>query len=332
LIPILMAVIFSVSFMSGREIVESEVRTLYFQPGRTLAMNTDEGQVDVRTWNQDSVRIVMIKKAWGRTERKARKSLENIRVTVSQSEEGVALEEKILNREELGVLDLFDPQTWQQGRWGGEQVNYEITLPVKSSIHVEQDKGNLTLTGTEGSLFIQLNEGNCRLDRIGYDRCSITLNEGTLNIGRMAGRDGSELYVKGGECCVQIDSLEGGQIELQMDEGWIRSKGMIVKGTDFRIGEGHMAVRLVPVSGGKYDFLAKEGDIDLRLSGTVLPDLTLQTHEGRISTDFDLQIQRSSEGERVYLKSQTAAGARLRIRVHEGDIHFDQDNQEPVPF
>ncbi|MFC1569206.1 DUF4097 family beta strand repeat-containing protein [bacterium] len=312
-------------YSKTKEIQKQEIWIDTIEPGTELIMVTDEGNIDINSWDLDSIRIEITKHGWGRTERKANQVLDNIYIDIQDNEHRLIVRERYTGKDDFNVLDLLEPKNWQGISGGHKRVDYKIIMPCKMNYKLKHDEGDVSIENLKGSFSISMNEGRCQLKNISYNDCRIEIDEGEIVLNRLIGENNSELHLYCDEGWIQGDSLTGDQAIFEVDDGHVRLEDIKYNILDCLVDEGNILAALHLVPQGRYDLSSSEGDIKIQLLNDVPIRVMLYSEGGRIDTNLDLKIRRSNESEKVRDILGKSAETFLKVLAEEGDIQLYQN-------
>jgi len=129
--------------------------------GRVSLENTN-GHVNVTTWNRDEVLISALKTARARGGDDAREILDEVKIRVEESADGVTIE-----------TDL------PRGRWmrgTSASVAYELKVPASVSLDLRSTNGQITVEGVDGEEGLRTTNGAIRASRLGGSLRAETTN------------------------------------------------------------------------------------------------------------------------------------------------------------
>ena len=317
----------SSSTLLAEEVKRVEERTFKVEPGSEVSIYGDEGRIIIKSWDRNEVYLKMTKQAWGRDKEEAMKELEDIRIDIEQRRGRLIIEELDRDRHRhrnFRVSDIF------RGRWHDTKVDYELKVPREIELDIKNDEGNIEISDIRGRIRIEIDEGEVFIRDIESDDITIHTDEGNININRVKdlGRDPSGLFIKLDEGRLKLTDIRVNELRIDTDEGDIIIDALSAKRVDAFTDEGDIEVDLEPVSGGKYELQADEGDIFVKLPTNASIEVDAETNDGRIKSDFD--DLRSSRGKRRRYDYDDDDEERLRGRIGNGDalliISTDEGN------
>ena len=134
-------------------------KTYNVNPGGRLTVNADIGTVDIQTHTQDSVKIVITKKAKKQSDKRVQKPLADFKVTFDATPSGVSI-----------------TGSFQRGknywRWhplfnlNHLDIRFLVTVPRRYNVDLNTQSGNISTDGLTGAVQAQTAAGNMRFNGI----------------------------------------------------------------------------------------------------------------------------------------------------------------------
>ena len=308
----------------AEEASRTETKSIPFDQDGVLTLSADDGEVEIEAWDQASIQLDIIYRAWGSTQAKAETRLDELRVEVIESRNRVVIKETSYEKSDnFGLFDILDSDFWKEKRWSNGQIDFNVKVPEQIKIKLSHDSGPLSISGTKGPVHISADEGRLTLSDLRTDEIHVEVDEADVLIENAAHSEKGYCRIDMDEGDIRFDNVEMKSIEVQCDEGDIF--GDQIMANEFRIlsDEGHIDVAFDPQTDGRYAFNTDEGDIELTLPRSSSVQVKLWTDEGRIQTNTDLIVRRFDDGEQVEGEIGQAGGAMLKASTDEGDIRFN---------
>lgn len=152
--------------LNGKHTKEKKISKKFtVAPNATLKINNSYGNVDISTWDQNTVSIEVIVKTNGNDEQKVREKLDEINVQFQQTSSGVSARTLFTKEENSWWSSLFSNTS---------NVNMEINYIVRAPV-----TNNVDLSNDYGSIFLDKLTGNSR----------ISCDYGRLDIGELRGEN-----------------------------------------------------------------------------------------------------------------------------------------------
>ena len=233
--------------------------TIAVQRGGRLTVNNFAGEVIVRTWDRDSLRVVARHQSRGS-------------VNIRPSSSGVAVT--------------------SSGSRGPVSVDYEITAPAWMPVRIEGTYNFVTIEGTQAEVFVDTVRGDV-IVKGGTGVVTAKSVQGEVQISNARGKvTASSVNEK-----VTVRDTSG-DLSLESVNGAITMTGIdsrIVEATTVNgtiVYEGKLA------DGGQYTFGTHNGDILLGLTEPANATFTFRTYQGSVGTEFTLEGYNPSEARR----------------------------------
>ena len=252
------------------EYIETIDKTYKVKKGGTLYLSSDEGPIDVETWFEDKVRIVVIKRADVRNESRAEEIFEEIEVTIKKSGKDVTVKART---------------PWRRRR-RGSVLSFEISVPYKYNVDVETDGGSIRIADLEGNLNVNTEGGSIKVGQIKNGDVKVETAGGSIKIVEIINGNGiantAGGSIKVGNVSGDLEvRTSGGSIKLGKITGkaFAHTSGGSIKveggGTDLDASTsgGSISVNYangpvkVSTSGGSISIGDTKGDIDASTAG-----------------------------------------------------------------
>lgn len=150
--------------MIGKHTREKKISKKYtVSPDAILKINNSYGNIDLKTWDQNTVSIEVIIKTNGNDEQKVKEKLDEINVEFQQTSSGVSARTTFSKDNSSWLSSLFS---------GSNNVNMEINYIIRAPA-----TNNVDFSNDYGSIFIDKLNGNSR----------ISCDYGRLDIGELRG-------------------------------------------------------------------------------------------------------------------------------------------------
>jgi DUF4097 and DUF4098 domain-containing protein YvlB len=307
------------------EVEKVEEKTFDFSSGGSISVMADDGSITIKTWNRESVHLRMTKRAWGRSRHEAERLLEDIDVRIQESRNRLVIKE--LDRDydnHFNFFDIFDGDFWREKGWRSVVVDFELTVPQKVELRLQTDEGDIEVSGTDGKLTVDVDEGEVDLEDVVSDYVQIGIDEGDISFHRVKDRGQGLWKIDADEGSIFIEEGSMKEVDVETDEGEIILRNVITPRFWLRTDEGDIEADFRPTEGGSYRMETDEGDLEIYIPEDTDLDVRLQTYEGRIDSDFDLYLRSHDDGESAEGMIGRGNG-RLKALADEGDIIFRKE-------
>ncbi len=144
--------------LNGKHTKEKKISKKFIvAPNALLKINNSYGNVDISTWNQNTVSIEVIIKTNGNDEQKVKQKLDEINVQFQQTAAGVSAKTHFSK----------ENSSWWSGLFSGSnnvnmEVNYIVRAPVTNNVDIRNDYGSIFLDKLTGNAKLSCDYG--RLD------------------------------------------------------------------------------------------------------------------------------------------------------------------------
>lgn len=308
--------------VSAAAVEKSETieKTLTLGDRGRVTVIADEGEIVVTAWPGDAVKVVAVKRVWGRSNKAAEERLEMLDVEFQKT--GNRLIVRAIDRldDHFALGDILDGDFWRSKGWQDDRIDFELKVPVRTAMKLKTDEGGVEVSGTEGDLMIEVDEGDIRLESLKADEIRITVDEGDVRLEQIKSSPDGYCEITADESVVRLKDVDLSSLNINADEGRIFFDRVAAQEVTVTTDEGDMALQLTTKKNGRYRFTADEGFIEIGLFSDAGCQVTLQTDEGEIQSDFDLKIKRLDEGAKLSGKIGGQTDAVLTAHTEEGDI------------
>ena len=297
------------------EFIETIDKTYKVNKGGTLYLSSDEGPIDVETWFEDKVRIVVIKRADVRNESRAEEIFEEIEVTITKSGKDVTVKGRT---------------PWRRRR-RSSVLSFEITVPYKYNVDVETDGGSIRIADLEGNLSANTEGGSIKVGQIKNGDVNVKTAGGSIKIVEIINGNGIAITaggsIKVGDVSGDLSvKTSGGSISIGDTKGDIdastaggsihigESGGQVIANTaggSISV-EGSQGPIIVETAGGSIEITNARGFVEAETAGgdveaeLIVSDKNIDTHVTLKTAGGDIT---------VYLPSKLAATFDVELEI-----------------
>lgn len=129
-------------------------KSFNWEVGQRIDLDSRYGHIDVASWDQDRVEIVVTIKVEAKSEKKAQATMDRINILFSENSEAVFAKSEV---------ESVSSWSW----WGDSNdkfsINYSVKMPSKASLSIEHRYGDIYVAGVTGRHDIELKYGNLKL-------------------------------------------------------------------------------------------------------------------------------------------------------------------------
>ena len=331
--------------MKGKYTKEKTINKEYsVNADALLKVSNSYGNISLASWSEDRVVIEVVIKTNGNNESKVQEKLDEITVEFDA------------NQSMVSAKTIFEKERGWNWSWGKSnnvsmQIDYTIKLPVKNSIHLNNEYGNITLDRIDGYAKIscdygrlQIGELRGRNNDLRFDYTSKSFI-GYMNSGMIRADYSGFTLEKAGDLMINADYTdvnvgEMGNLEYNNDYGSLEVKSVknVMGNGDYvsvYLGEVHGNVEIDADYGAvKIDEMATDGgNVSLKTDYTGIKigynsnyffDFEINTEYAGVSGKDDLEITISKEkGSDRYYKGyygKSNSGNQISITSEYGSV------------
>ena len=253
--------------------------------GTRLVLSNNAGEVVVRSWDQDKVRI---------------QATHGARDTVTAETTDMTL--RIRTRSTRGPAGLVDYQItvpkWMPVNLSGTYLDATIE-GTAAEVTVETVHGNARVTGGTGSVTVRSVEGIITIDKASGRVQATTVNEG-IRVTNVTG----EITAETTNGDIVIDNAQTSNLEASTVNGDVTFNGTIR-------------------DNGVYRLTTHGGDIRVGLGGAANATIFVRTFQGDFTADFPIQLpdgQTARSGSKRFNYTLGTGSARIEAQSFNGDI------------
>jgi len=177
--------------------VETYQKTLPFKPGGKVRVETRNGEIRVRGWEKDEVKIEATKEAKAYTKEKAARRLKETKIKIERKDS------------EIDISTETAPDC---------TVNYEIFVPQRTDLSARNMNGWLGFSKLRGQLTAKLTNGWVNLCEI-LGTVNLEVTSGWVSIDKVSGTLNLEMT----SGYVELEQTTG-EISLRVVSGYIRGE------------------------------------------------------------------------------------------------------------
>ena len=271
--------------LGGPESSPKSDQTVDAVKGTRLVLSNNAGEVVVRSWDQDKVRI---------------QATHGARDTVTAETTDMTL--RIRTRSTRGPSGLVDylitVPKWMPVNLSGTYLDATIE-GTTAEVTVETVHGNARVTGGNGSVTVRSIEGIITIDKVSGRVQATTVNEGI----RVTNSTG-EITAETTNGDIVIDNAQTSNLEVSTVNGDVTFNGTIR-------------------DNGVYRLTTHGGDIRVGLGGAINATIFVRTFQGDFTADFPIQLpdgQAARSGSKRFNFTLGNGSARIETQSFNGDI------------
>jgi DUF4097 and DUF4098 domain-containing protein YvlB len=270
--------------VGGDEIAVRDEKVFKASPGVEVVLETFDGSIEVRSWEQNDVRVEIQKRG---PDQETASALE-VRSTQDGNRIRIEAPEPKVSREVVGI-----------GNFSGPSVSFVVRLPNKARLSATTGDGAIKVENLTGSVNLRSGDGSIAVDRVAGDITART-GDGALTLSDVSGR----VSVETGDGSIRVDGrletltakTDDGAVDVEADEG-----SAMKANWDVSTGDGSIMVRIPREFAGEIDG---------------------ETGDGGVHSDIDgVQATRDEDGDRGTIRGRAGTGGHtVRLRTGDGAI------------
>jgi len=286
---------------AARADVEDKInKSFKAEPGGQLTLHVDRGSIELKSSDQATVEVEVIRKARG-SDAKAKETLGNHVVTFTHDGNRIEIKAESKNS---------GASSWFGGWFGGQQlqVSYRVTVPRKFDADLTTAGGSINVVQLTGKVQARTAGGSLKFEKL-EGQLSGHTSGGSIQVASAKGK--VDLKTAGGS--IRLSDIEGEVTAVtsggSIDANNLTGKSVVktsggsielgeIKGRmDARTSGGSIEATLLGQPAGDCTFKTSGGSVTLVLDGTVAVEVDAHTSAGRVSTELPVtsEVQKKNE-------------------------------------
>lgn len=233
--------------VAGAGVTVTEEKSFAVTGRPDLTLRTGDGSMEIRSWDQNEVRVEILRRAATREEAQA------LEVKTSQDGNRITIEAPPRQERRIHI-----------GTWVGESVSFIVRVPRQLLLNAQTGDGSITVGDLEGTVALRSGDGSIRGERVQGDLSART-GDGSITLVEAVGRldldtgDGS-VRLHGRPDVLRVRTGDG-SVTLDLDEG---SK----MAADWSLTTGDGSIRATLPAGFSAEVDLSTGDGSVRVNGS----------------------------------------------------------------
>lgn len=272
----------------GPENSPKSEQTVDVAKGTRLVLSNNAGEVVVRSWDRDQVRI---------------QASHGSRETISADTTDMTLR--------------IRTQRTGRARGGASLVDYQITVPRWMPVNLSGTYLDATIEGTTAEVTVETVHGNARVTG-GNGAVSLRSVEGEISIDKASGRVQATTVNEG----IRITNVSG-EITAETTNGDIFIDNATTANLEAFTVNGEVTFNGTIRDNGAYRLGTHNGDIRVGLGGANNATVFVRTFQGDFAADFPVQLpegQNARSGSKRFNFTLGSGSARIELQSFGGDI------------
>ena len=278
-------------------------KTFSVQPGGTLRVSTQGGEIRVSPSTDGTVKVTARQKINASSDAEADELLKKLELTIEQNGNEISAVAKY--EKNLGVH-------W--GSWPPVNVEFIVTVPASFATKLNTSGGGITVGDLAGNVDARTSGGSIRLGKIGAEieahtsGGSITLDESRGKV-RLSTSGGS---ITAGRVGGAADlSTSGGSIKIESATGLLRAA----------TSGGSVSAGLAGPLAGDCSLSTSGGGVRVTVDAAAAFQLDASTSGGRVEADgLTIKLEKSNRGQTHLVGSVNGGGPLLKLRSSGGNV------------
>jgi Putative adhesin len=306
LIPLLtLGAALALPAMLQAKITRTVEKTFTVQPGGTLKVETQGGDIKVLTGPGNEVKVTATERINASSEAKADELLKQLELTIEQQGDNVTAKAK-----------FADGAGWHGGNWPPVNVSFSIIVPARYNVDLNTSGGDIGVASINGRARLRTSGGNLKLERVdgevdgGTSGGDINLQEGTANV--KLNTSGGNIHVDraGGEADL---STSGGDIVINSVQGRVKA------GTS----GGDVTASIAGALKGDCKLTTSGGTVTVTVDKAAAFDLKAHTSGGDVeAAGLTITIEKGGIGKSSLAGKVNGGGPQLYLGSSGGDIRI----------
>lgn len=290
------------------------------EKGYRLKLHHGDGDVTITPWDKDVLDIKVVYRA----------SYKSIGV-------GGERDFEVVFNEKGSVIEVIGKEKGFAGigihYFNEREYTYTIQAPAYLELQLEGDDGNMQISGWEGDIQCELDDGDIEFDDISSTETGIHLEDGNARIEGHSGR----LSIQAADGDITIMDSDLSLCRIRLEDGDVKidqSKGSF----EVEIEDGDVTFRRL--TSNSIDIESEDGDVDVDLIEAGVIDLEIRTEDGNVTAylppdasaaftidvdDGDIDVEMTAlevlEKKNGWLAGRIRDGrGQIKIRTSDGDV------------
>lgn len=197
-------------------------------------------------------------------------------------------------------------------------IDYEITVPVDTTVRAHSGSGNETIEGTHGKADVQTGSGDVKLSQL-TGEIHVQTGSGNVRALEIAGA------VRGdaGSGDIEVQEIASGDIDLHTGSGNVSIRG--IQGA-LRAEAGSGDITAEGKQEGPWEIRTGSGNVRIHLPANATFDADISTSSGTLDVNAPVAMTvqgRVHEAHKQVVGKVRGGGPSLTLRTGSGDIHIE---------
>lgn len=273
-------------------------QTVDVAKGTRLLLTNNAGEVIVRTWNRDAVRV--------QANHSAREEID------------IQSADATLRVRSKARTATPEQRRFMPGRVGG-LVDYRLTVPAWMPVNLTGTYLDADIAGTSAEVTVETVGGNVLVSG-GSGAVTLRSVEGTITVDKTSGRVQANAVNE----AIHLTNTQG-EVVAESVNGAVTVENAQTSSLDISTVNGDVTFNGTVRDGGVYRLTTHGGDIRVGLGGAANAIVFVRSFQGDFSADFPIQLpegQSGTHGSKRFNFTLGAGSARIELQSFNGDIHL----------
>jgi DUF4097 and DUF4098 domain-containing protein YvlB len=288
------------------KITRTVEKSFTVQPGGTLKVQTQGGDIKVLTGAGNEVKVTATERINADTDTKADELLKDLDLTIEQNGDNVTAKAKYEK----------DHSGWHFGSWPPVSVSFTVVVPAHYNVDLNTSGGDIAIASINGQARLRTSGGDLKLERVegevdgGTSGGNITLQEGTARV---------KLSTSGGDIHVE---RAGGEADLSTSGG-----NIVINSVKERLSAstsgGDIKASIEGALKGDCKLTTSGGTVKVSVDKTAAFDLRARTSGGDVDAEgITIAIEKGGLRKSSLAGKVNGGGPQLYLGSSGGDIRI----------
>ena len=219
--------------------------------------------------------------------------------------------------DQIDIEVRFPRQVFQMN-WRNRRVDIEIRVPRDADLDLHTGDGNVDVSGVKGTLLLRSGDGNIHLSEL-EGTLKADTGDGNIDMRNVRG----DLTLHTGDGNIDVMGIDG-SLRAETGDGRVRVSGRFDV-LDLKTGDGGIDARASEGSRLETNWRLNTGDgnLTLRLPGTIAANVELETNDGSIDFDMPVTVM-GRQGKREVHGQINGGGKLLSLKTGDGSIRLEK--------
>jgi DUF4097 and DUF4098 domain-containing protein YvlB len=281
-------------------------KTFTVQPGGTLKVSTQGGNIKVEPSDDSVVKVIARENIRASSDAEADEVLKKLTLTIEQHGNDVTAESSY-EKQSFGL---------HVGSWPPVEVSFVVTVPTRFAAVAKTSGGDIEIGDLDGTVNARTSGGEIKLGKIGGE---VDAETSGGNVGLNEGRASVKLATSGGDVAL---GHAVGAADLHTSGGNIRVD-LVENTLSARTSGGNVRATIGGPLKGDCVLSTSGGNVRVTVDKTAAFELDASTSGGDVdASGLTLTISKGGQGRSSLAGAVNGGGSRLKLRSSGGNIEI----------